>query len=763
VGSWSMGVLRRFTMIRPWRMSRARRFGAGALVAVASVACSTRTPLGPTAKQRAALACQVPARPKASVSLQPVLTDLEFHAPVSLVQAPRLAGEASGRWFLADQYGEVVSFFTASDSASSTGVSDVVRTSLRDRVVTKSDALDERGLLGLALHPKFPADPRVFVTYTTGDGGLVSRVSSFVARGGALDPDSEVVVLSVAQPYTNHNGGGIAFGPDGYLYTSFGDGGNRADPHGNGQNLQTLLGKLLRVDVDGGGSVTPSGGSPGGAGVGNYTIPPDNPFVSGGGLSEIYAYGLRNTWRFSFDRETGRLWAGDVGQNAWEEIHVIEKGGNYGWNTMEGFECFPPEVASCNREGLKLPIHVYPHGSGDAGGRSVTGGYVYRGSALSHLIGGYVYADFVTGEIWQIVSEGDAYVNRPLLNSGLNISGFAEDRAGELYVLDWAGARVLRVAAGGDGPDHFPKRLSETGCFDVASKKVAKAAVPYDVSVPFWSDGATKQRYVVLPRGRHLELEADDVSSADLTLPRGGMAIKQFELGGSPIETRFYVRHEDGEYSGYTYAWREDGTDADLVETTRTETRHGQSWIFPGLEACNQCHTAAAGRTLGLTLPQLAHDSKTNDSLRELFADDAAVALRELPESLLPMADLGDAAVAADATGERALATLEVRARAYLDVNCSGCHRPEGPGRGGMDLRFATPLAQTGLCDEAALGPLDTEAGKRLTPGSAANSVAYRRMTRRDREAMPPLGSAIVDQQGAALIEAWIQSMHSCE
>lgn len=755
-------VLRPSTMMGSWLTAGVRQFGLGALVLLALVAvldtgCSTRTAVGPTASQRAAVeTCRVPDRPKASVALQPVFADVTFHAPVSLVQAPRLAGQSSGRWFLADQYGEVVSFFSAADGAVTAGVTHVVRTSLRDRVVIKSDALDERGLLGLALHPKFPDDPRVFVTYTADEGGLVSRVSSFVANEGALALDTEVVLLSVAQPYSNHNGGGIAFGPDGYLYTSLGDGGYRADPHGNGQNLQTLLGKLLRLDVDG----VAASGSPGAQ---RYAIPADNPFVGGGGLPEIYAHGLRNVWRFSFDRETGRLWAADVGQDAWEEIDIIEKGGNYGWNAMEGRVCFPPNVSDCKREGLALPVHVYAHRSGQGGGRSVTGGYVYRGSALPHLSGGYVYADFVSGEIWQLVPEGPGYANRLLVNSGLNISGFGEDRAGELYALDWAGGRVLRVVAGGEGPDHFPKHLSETHCYDVANRKVVAAAVPYDVNVPFWSDGAVKQRFLVLPAGKRLEVDPANAAQGDLTLPVGAMAIKQFDLGGKPVETRFYVRHPDGEYSGYTYAWREDGTDADLVETTRSESRNGQSWIFPGPEACNQCHTAAAGRTLGLTLPQLAHDSQGNVALRSLLSDDAVSVLKDKPLSWAAMASRqAGMPASADATASASLADLQTRARAYLDVNCSGCHRPEGPGRGGMDLRFATPLAATGLCEEATFGALDLPGGKRIAAGSSANSVLHRRMTRRDREAMPPLGSALVDQQGAALIERWISALEGC-
>lgn len=738
-----------------WARIGRSRWTAPLLVVL--LGCSTRTAVGPSTQREALRSCIVPPRPKASISLQRVFPNLTFEAPVALVQARRQAGQTSGRWFLVDQHGEVVTFFTESEGDIGSKVTDVVRSSLRDRVAIRQEGLDERGLLGLALHPKFPEDPRVFVTYTAEMEGLVSRVSSFVVEGGALKPDSEVVLLTVAQPYANHNGGGIAFGPDGFLYTSLGDGGYRADPQGNGQNLQTLLGDLLRIGVDGANAATLPV-VPGHA----YTIPTDNPFATGGGAPEIYASGLRNAWRFSFDRDTGALWLGDVGQDAWEEVDIIERGGNYGWNTMEGFECFPPEVSDCNKAGLKLPVHVYAHGDGDTGLRSVTGGYVYRGSALTQLSGSYVYADFMTGEMWQLVPDGAAYSNRLLLASGINVAGFAEDQAGELYVLDWSGARVLRVAAGTEGPDHFPKRLSETQCVDVRSKAITGRAVPYDVAQPFWSDGAQKSRYLVLPQGKYLELNQANVAQADLLLPPGGMAIKTFERGGVPLETRFYVRHEDGEYSGYTYAWRPDGSDADLVETTKTEERAGQDWVFPGIDACNQCHTAGAGRTLGLTLPQLALDARQNPALEALLSSEARTALRELSPALQPLLALGTPVGHPGQTAEPAEASLDVQARAYLDVNCSGCHRPNGTGRVGMDLRFTTPLEDTGLCDAASLGALETRAGKRVVPGAARESVVLGRITRRDREAMPPLGSLVVDEAGAGLIERWINALSSC-
>ena len=231
----------------------------------------------------------------------------------------------------------------------------------------------ERGLLGLAFHPDFPDDPRFFVNYTDLEGDTV--VSSFTAEAGAdrADGDSEVVLLRIDQPYPNHNGGALAFGPDGYLYISTGDGGSGGDPHDNGQRMDTLLGKILRIDVDGG------------SGDARYAVPPDNPFVDqSDALPEIWHLGLRNPWRMSFDRETGDLWIGDVGQGSWEEVDVARAGTgglNFGWNRVEGFECF--EGDSCDDPAYTPPVTAYSHDFGC----SVTGGVVYRGTAQPLLAG----------------------------------------------------------------------------------------------------------------------------------------------------------------------------------------------------------------------------------------------------------------------------------------------------------------------------------------------------------------------------------------
>ncbi|HET9852744.1 MAG TPA: PQQ-dependent sugar dehydrogenase [Candidatus Limnocylindrales bacterium] len=288
----------------------------------------------------------------------------------------------------------------------------------------------ERGLLGLALHPTFPTDPRVFVDYTDTNGDtVVASIRLDPANPNRLDPASEQRILFVDQPYANHNGGALAFGPDGSLYVSLGDGGSGGDPHDNGQRLDTLLGKILRLDVDG---------------TDTYEVPSDNPFVGGGGRPEIWLSGLRNPWRISFDRETGDLWIGDVGQGAWEEVDVARAGLgglNFGWRLMEGSHCFRAD--SCDREHLTLPASDY----GRDQGSTVIGGYVYRGATYGFLRGAYLFADYGSGSLFAIDATADEYATPTVVGSASNgISGWGEDVTGELYLLALDGT-ISRVAA----------------------------------------------------------------------------------------------------------------------------------------------------------------------------------------------------------------------------------------------------------------------------------------------------------------------------
>jgi glucose/arabinose dehydrogenase len=288
----------------------------------------------------------------------------------------------------------------------------------------------EQGLLGLAVHPDFPTDARVFVNFTDLSGDtVIASLGVDQDDTNRIDPESFRQILFIDQPYANHNGGGVAFGPDGYLYLALGDGGSGGDPQDNGQRTDRLLGKILRIDVD--------TGDP-------YGIPDGNPFVDADGMDEIWHYGLRNPWRFSFDRETGDLWIGDVGQGGWEEIDVAREGEgglNFGWNRMEGAHCYGGD--GCSQDGLALPVTEY----GRDLGYTVIGGYVYRGEAFPFLAGVYLFADYGSGRIFAI-DGAKSSLSEPTQVGSVdgNASAFGEDAGGELYVTTLDGV-IYRVTA----------------------------------------------------------------------------------------------------------------------------------------------------------------------------------------------------------------------------------------------------------------------------------------------------------------------------
>jgi glucose/arabinose dehydrogenase len=349
-----------------------------------------------------------------SVSLERVFPKLSFERPTDL-QAP---ADGTNRLFVLEQPGRIRVFGNRPDPEGAATFLDIT-----DRV---DDSGNEMGLLGLAFDPGYKTNRTFYVNYTAGNPRrtVISRFKATEADANKADPASEEVILTFDQPYSNHNGGQIVFGPDGMLYIGTGDGGSGGDPHNNGQRRDTLLGKWLRIDVHQG------------AGGQKYAIPPDNPFVGQANMrGEIYAYGLRNLWRFSHDRETNRWFGADVGQNKLEEVNVLEKGKNYGWKIMEASDCF--ESANCDRTGLTLPIAEY----GRNQGVSVTGGYVYRGARLPALQGTYMYADYGTGRIWGLQYDGQkATGNRELLDSDINPATFGQDEARELYIVDHGGA-----------------------------------------------------------------------------------------------------------------------------------------------------------------------------------------------------------------------------------------------------------------------------------------------------------------------------------
>ena len=361
--------------------------------------------------------------PFEDLRVEQVFTAASVELPTFLTHA----GDGSGRVFVVSQLGKIVVF--AADGTEARNPK--IFLDLSDRVEVRS----EQGMLGLAFDPNFSRNGHFYVHYSVvvPRRGVISRFSVDPDDPNRGDESSELVVMEVPQPYVNHNGGMLAFGPDGLLYIGLGDGGSGGDPLGNAQNPKTLLGSVLRVDVRGATAQAP------------YAIPPDNPFASGQeGRPEIWAYGLRNPWRFSFDRETGDLWLADVGQNAWEEIDLIERGGNYGWNVMEAGRCYPLNDLSCDSSGLTAPIAGYTH----ADGCSVSGGYVYRGSRLPELAGTYLYGDFCSGKLWGFRFEDSEVTDHALLaETSLALVSFGEDEDGEVYLLDHRGGGLYRIAS----------------------------------------------------------------------------------------------------------------------------------------------------------------------------------------------------------------------------------------------------------------------------------------------------------------------------
>lgn len=685
--------------------------------------------------------CVAPDRPVPAVvtaELIRVFPALSFDRPVLAAQIP---GDSS-RWFVVEQAGRVQVFENQAAVAAGSVFLDISA-----RVSTGG----ETGLLGLAFDPDFAANGRVFVHYTRMTGSLQSVLAVFSSQdgGATLDPSSEQILLTVDQPFTNHNGGHLAFGRDGMLYMSLGDGGSAGDPLNNAQNTHNLLGKILRLDV--------------GSGT-EYTIPAGNRFegnprcTNGTGASscpEIFSFGFRNPWRFSFDSATGNLWAGDVGQGESEEINRVLNGGNYGWRIREGQSCYD-SASGCptvnGGDSLIEPQVAY----GRDVGASVTGGYVYRGSAAPGLTGRYVFGDFVSGRILIYTPETWA-PPQELLDSALSISSFAEDQDGEIYVVDYDGGLYRIEASSTGGSSAIPDLLSETGCVDPANPaSPAGALIPFRINSPLWSDGASKERWIALPNGQSISISGD----GDWQFPAGTVLIKNFSLGDQLVETRLLMHHPDGGWAGYTYEWSDDGRDATRVIGGKRRSFGAQDWVYPSESECLRCHTHAAGRSLGPETAQLNgdfHYSLTGRTANQLATLDAIDVLR--PPLGAPPGSLPAYPDFSGSTGSTA-----ERARALLHANCSGCHRPGGPTGSPMDLRYQTALPETQACDAVPTrGDLGIVDARLIAPGDPARSVLLARDSRRDAAGMPPLGSLIINEAGIALLRDWIEGMTSCQ
>lgn len=394
-----------------------------AVICLLAAACNNNSALDPV-PNRAAKAVSIGESASIKVKLTPLMSDINFEQPLFLTQAPN----DSEHFYVLEKKG-VISRLQRTTSGS------WQKSVFLDISQDVDASASESGMLSMVFDPAYATNGYMYVSYTASppasknaDVALESRLVRFTVSkaGTSLDKSSQKIILTQDQPYANHNGGHLAFSPDGYLMWGLGDGGSGGDPHGNGQNSNTLLGSLLRLDV----KKLP------------YAIAPTNPYAKGGGRAEIFAIGLRNPWRFSFDRSSGQLWLADVGQNAWEEVDLVDAGDNLGWNGKEGKHCYVHDL--CENSHFKDPILEYDHGAGNC---AITGGYVYRGKAYPELRGLYFYGDFCSGKVSVISASGDgSYRSQHVLDSGLNIASFAEDNDGELYIIHLGGS-IHRIEA----------------------------------------------------------------------------------------------------------------------------------------------------------------------------------------------------------------------------------------------------------------------------------------------------------------------------
>ncbi len=623
---------------------------------------------------------------------------------------------------------------------------------------------------GLAFHPDFERNRECFVCYTLrgsdprrpnlADGTRVSRFLVTRTDPPRLDPSSEEVVLSFLQG--GHNGGDIHFGPDGMLYISTGDAGNPnpPDPFDTGQDVSDLLSSILRIDVN-----RKDQGK-------GYAVPADNPFVATkGARPEVWAYGLRNPWRMNFDRQTGDLFVGDVGWELWEMVHRVEKGGNYGWSAREGPQ--PIKSGRVAPTPIHPPLIELPHTIAC----SVTGGLVYRGRKFPELRGAYVFGDWETRRLWAARFEGDRTTEMPeIARPSVRIVAFCDDRDGEIYFLDHEGGTIHTIErnVAGSGNVEFPTRLSQTGLFaDVKGQTPMAGVLPFDVNCRQWQDGATADHWVAFP-GESFSTLFDrarpipgmvDWHGFRMQFPRDAVLVKSISLAGRRLETQ--LLHYDGvDWSAYSYAWRDDQADADLVpaDGAEKEVHDGERsrvWSFHSRSQCMSCHSTWSEFALAFRPEQLNRPGP--DGRNQLVALTEAGLIRRADKDgkSLPPFDAGSVAREPRLTDPADVSRpLEARARSYLHANCAHCHVDGGGGSVDLRLPFSvTDDEMKAIGVRPTRGDFALPDAQIIKPGDPRASTLYYRMAKFGRDRMPHLGSDRPDETGLDVIARWIAGM----
>lgn len=704
---------------------------------------------------------------------EPAFAKLQkFEEPLDLAQAP-----GGNRLFVAGRWGKIWSFINKQNSDKA------------DLVLEFKDAKDSKGagmkqvIYALTFHPKFKDNGYMYVTWIPNPEkeGLEkgTRVSRYTVKGEppVADLASEKIIFE--WPNGGHNGGCLKFGNDGYLYINTGDGSGIADQLDIGQDLSSVFAKLLRIDVD-----NPDSSK-------EYGIPKDNPFINTkGARPEVYAYGLRQFWRFSFDRNKQMgLWGGEIGQDLWESVYNIQAGGNYGWSVMEGNYPFRPERKKGPTPILK-PVVEHSH----TDFRSITGGFIYRGNRLKELQGYYIYADFDTGRIWAFKpshhSSNQVQVEnlRELARTTYRIVSWGEDAEGEIYFLDFTGGGIHQLVKSekvDDSAKNFPRKLSQTGIFaSTKDHKVAPGIIPYSVNAQFWGDHAEKDRFIAIPGNGQINLDevtypASPGAPPGWKFPDGTVLVKTFAMDmerGNPksrhrLETRIMhyqqfpgtQEYGDQYWRGYTYVWNDEQTDAELLDEKGADKllkiKVGdkvveQNYRFPSRAECTLCHNNAAKFALGVSTLQMNRDHNYDGVIANQLStlEHIGMFAKKLPSEAAKLPKLPDY------RDEKV--SIEDRARSYLHSNCSHCHIKWGGGNAEFKLHLGLDLKDLGIVNTAPVhGNFKINGAKLLVPGQPEKSIILERMKMTTLGRMPHIGSRVVDDQAVQLVHDWIKGL----